>query len=173
MTKLRPATLADASALAALKLETFRETFLEDFGIPYPEADLRIFEASSYGVDAVAAELADPRRATWVAESEGELLGYAHVGPCKLPHPDVTATAGELYQLYVRRASHGLGLGRSLLTTALDHLATAHPGTVWIGVWSGNVKAQAVYAARGFTKAGEYDFPVGSWMDHEFILRRG
>ena len=25
----------------------------------------------------------------------------------------------------------------------------------------------------GFAKAGEYDYPVGAWNDHEFILRRG
>ena len=25
----------------------------------------------------------------------------------------------------------------------------------------------------GFEKAGEYQYPVGRWMDHEFILRRG
>ncbi|OYX79912.1 MAG: GNAT family N-acetyltransferase, partial [Brevundimonas sp. 32-68-21] len=34
-------------------------------------------------------------------------------------------------------------------------------------------KAQRLYAAYGFEKAGEYEYPVGAWRDHEFILRRG
>ena len=41
------------------------------------------------------------------------------------------------------------------------------------GVWSGNLKAQKLYQAHGFEKAGEYEYPVGAWRDHEFILRRG
>ena len=46
-------------------------------------------------------------------------------------------------------------------------------GPLWIGVWSGNAKAQKLYGAYGFEKAGEYKYPVGSWYDDEFILRRG
>jgi ribosomal protein S18 acetylase RimI-like enzyme len=101
------------------------------------------------------------------------LLAYAHVGPCKLPHPEASPDAGELYQIYARTEAHGLGLGRQLLDVALDHLARTRPGPVWLGVWSGNLKAQAIYAARGFMKVGEYRFPVGNWFDEEFIFRRG
>ena len=39
--------------------------------------------------------------------------------------------------------------------------------------WSGNRKAQKLYEAYGFEKAGEYQYPVGRWLDDEFILRRG
>lgn len=170
--KLRRARAEDAPALAALKLATFRETFLEEFGIAYPPADLAVFEAETYGPEQVAAELADLAHATWVVEDEaGALAGYAHVGPCKLPHPEASADQSELYQLYVRRAAQGCGAGRLLMDAALDWLAQARPGPVWLGVWSGNARAQAVYAARGFRKVGEYDFAVGNWRDHEFILR--
>lgn len=169
---IRPATPNDAEALAELKLTTFRETFLDGFAIPYPPDDLAAFEANSYAPAMVSAELADVGRATWVAEDDGVLLAYAQVGPSKLPHPDVASGAGELYQLYARNAAQGLRLGRTLLTLALDHLAVARPGPIWLGVWSGNLKAQAVYAARGFAKVGEYRFPVGSWYDEEFIFRR-
>lgn len=173
MPVLRPATHDDIAALATLKRDTFRETFLQDFAIPYPAADLVVFEATAYGADTVARELADPQRRTWVVGEDRALVGYAQVGPCKLPHPDVGADDGELYQLYLRRSAQGQGIGRLLLDEALAHLGRAFRGPAWIGVWSGNVRAQRVYEARGFTKAGEYDFPVGSWMDHEFILRRG
>ena len=43
---------------------------------------------------------------------------------------------------------------------------------IWLGVWSGNDKAQAFYAKRGFAKVGEYRFRVGETLDHEFIMRR-
>jgi ribosomal protein S18 acetylase RimI-like enzyme len=170
---LRDARIGEAEDLAALKLETFREGFVEGgFAIPYPPVDLAMFEAASYSPAKVAAELADCEHKTWIVEAAGRMLGYAHVGPCKLPHPEVAPGAAELYQLYVRGEAQGLGIGRRLLTHALDHLAHSRPGPVWLGVWSGNHRAQALYAARGFAKVGEYRFPVGSWEDEEFIFRR-
>lgn len=173
MTQIRLARPGDAAPLAALKLATFRETFIDGFRIPYPPDELALFEASAYGPARVAAELADPACTNWVVEGGGTLLGYAQVGPCKLPHPDVPPGAGELYQLYLLNAAKGLGLGRKLLDEALDHLAATRSGPVWLGVWSGNHAAQNFYARKGFAKVGEYPFPVGrEWTDHEFILRR-
>jgi diamine N-acetyltransferase len=170
---LRPATAADVPALAALKLVCFRETFLDGFGVPYPPADLARFETESYGEATIAAELANPSHMSWVcAAHDGALLAYAHAGPSKLPHAEVTPTSGELYQIYVRSAAQGMGLGRQLLATSLDWLATNYPGPLWLGVWSGNARAQAVYAAAGFRKVGDYHFMVGDHRDDEYIYRR-
>jgi GNAT superfamily N-acetyltransferase len=172
-TILRLATVDDAPALSVLKLTCFRETFLEDFAIPYPPADLARFEAETYGAGPIAAEIANPDHATWLCEdATGTLLAYAHAGSCKLPHHEVTPRSGELYQLYVRRSAQGLGLGRRLLTVSLDWLRTRYPGPQWLGVWSGNARAQAVYGALGFSKVGDYSFMVGDHRDAEFVFRR-
>ena len=72
-----------------------------------------------------------------------------------------------------KTSAQGLGLGTKLLTLSLDWMETNTDGPLWIGVWSGNDKAQRLYAAYGFENVGEYDYPVGAWRDHEFILRRG
>lgn len=170
---LRPARPDDAAPLADLKLACFREAFLEDFAVPYPPDDLARFIAKTYTPECVAAELADPAHATWVCEAaDGTLLAYAHAGPCKLPHPDVTPASGELYQLYARRAAQGLGLGRQLLRASLDWLEKTYPGPLWIGVWSLNHRAQAIYGAAGFRKVGDYHFMVGDHRDEEYIFRR-
>jgi ribosomal protein S18 acetylase RimI-like enzyme len=58
------------------------------------------------------------------------------------------------------------------MDAALAWLQRDGPGPLWLGVWSGNLKAQAFYAGYGFEKVGEYAFPVGATRDHEFILRR-
>jgi ribosomal protein S18 acetylase RimI-like enzyme len=171
--RLRTATAQDVAALAMLKLTTFRETFLEEFAIPYPAPDLARFEAETYGEARIAVEIADPAHQSWVCQAaDGTLLAYAHAGPCKLPHPDVTPHSGELYQLYERRSAQGMGLGRRLLATALEWIAITYPGPVWVGVWSLNERAQAVYAGAGFHKVGDYHFMVGDHRDEEYILRR-
>ena len=66
---IRDARPADAAPLAALKLICFRETFgPTGFAIPYPPADLALFEARSYSEATVATEIADPTHRTWVVE---------------------------------------------------------------------------------------------------------
>lgn len=169
---IRDAVPADAPALSRLKLATFREAFLEDHAIPYPPADLILFENATYGPERVAAELADSTHRTWVVDDgDGELLAYAHVIPCKLPNPDVQPGDWEISQLYLRRTAQGGGLGSRLLTHVLDWLADKD-GPIWLGVWSGNLRAQALYRRRGFVVVGEHCFSVGSWVDRELTMRR-
>lgn len=171
---IRRAATADVAALAAFKRLCFRETFLDDFAIPYPPDDIARFEAESYSKDAVAMEIADPTHATWVAEDAGgALIAYAHAGPCKLPHGDVQAGDMELYQLYLHDGAKGAGLGRALMERALGWMESRSPDRQWLGVWSGNERAQRFYARFGFRQVGSYEFAVGDHRDHEFILRRG
>jgi diamine N-acetyltransferase len=93
---IRIATVADAIQLAELKRDTFRETFLHDgYGINYPPDDLAAYETNSYSVATVTDQLNDPQHRTWLVESDdGRLLGYAQVGPCKLPHSEVADDSG-------------------------------------------------------------------------------
>ena len=174
---IRPARLDDAQALALLGRQTFVDTFVDGFGIPYPADDLKAFLDAGFGVEATEKKLTEPGAAWWVVDSpdsgNGDLLAFANVGPNGLPHPDATPSNMELRRLYVGKAAQGLGHGTALLKLSLEWMEANTDGPLWIGVWSGNLKAQKLYAAYGFEKAGEYDYPVGAWMDHEFILRRG
>ncbi|WP_445214759.1 GNAT family N-acetyltransferase [Brevundimonas sp. BR2-1] len=171
---IRPATPADAEALGVLGRQTFIDTFVaaDGFAIPYPADDLKAFLDASFSADAVRVKLKEPGAAWWVAERDGELLAFANTGPNTLPHPEARPSHAELRRLYVSKAAQGLGLGTKLLAVALDWMEAHTDGPLWIGVWSGNLKAQKLYAAYGFEKAGEYEYPVGRWRDHEFILRR-
>lgn len=170
---IRPAVETDAAALAELGRQTFVDTFVAGFGIPYPADDLAAFLDASFSPEAIRTKLKEPGGAWWVAERDGELLAFANAGPNTLPHPDARASHAELRRLYVAKTAQGLGLGTKLLAIALEWMEAHSDGPLWIGVWSGNEKALKLYAAYGFGKAGEYQFPVGRWLDDEFILRRG
>lgn len=166
---IRRATTADAFTLADIGGATFTETF----GHLYPPADLAAFLKSAHAPDAWHRRLQDAHVAVWLVHAEdGAIAGYASAGPCKLPVPDLESNAGELFQLYVRASFHGLRLGSRLLATALAWLESRGFDPLYVGVWSRNEGAQRLYGRFGFTRHSEYEFPVGTQRDHEYILRR-
>lgn len=165
--RIRRAEISDAPVLSRLG----RDTFVAAFGHMYPPEDLMAFLAEAYATDTFVEYLRLDGHALWIAEADGRAVGYAQVGPCTLPHAEVTPGCGELKRLYVDPKAQNGGLGGRLADTALDWLSA--PGRrLWIGVWSKNFGAQRFYARRGFAKVGEYEFPVGATRDHEFVLSR-
>jgi ribosomal protein S18 acetylase RimI-like enzyme len=165
---IRRARPKDAFRLSALG----RATFHEAFGAHYAREDLKAFLDQAYALERIDAILADGAFAAWLAEADGEPVGHALAGPCRLPHPEVTASCGELKRLYVLSPWRG-GLGSRLAQTALAWLERDGPQRIWIGVWSQNDAAQRFYHRLGFEKVGQYHFEVGAARDDEFIMRRG
>jgi len=165
---IRRAGPADAEALSAIGKATFSETFAH----LYPPEDLEAFLADAYGLEKTRADLASPAKAAWLVERDGQVIGHALAGPCKLPHAEVTPACGELDRLYLLKAHQGGGLGSRLLAEVFAWLEKDGPRDLWIGVWSENFGAQKLYERQGFSKVGTYDFVVGNTRDHEFILRR-
>src|SRR5690606_31219304 len=144
----------------------------ETFGHLYPPEDLAAFLQDAYAVDRQRIILSHPDYAVWLLERDGEAIGHVAVGPCGLPHPEVAAGDGEIKRLYLVRGAQGGGHGSRLMDAAMDWLLRDGPRTLWVGVWSDNLGAQRFYGRRGFSKVGEYQFPVGATLDLEFILRR-
>jgi len=160
--------------LAALS-ELAAATFTETFGHLYPPEDLEAFLLKSYAVEKLAAEVAEPRNFWQLAMDDGgRALAYLQCGPVGLPHAEADPERhGELKRIYVHSSAQGRGLGKRLLGVAMDWMERTYgPAPQWIGVWSENLKAQALYKSYGFERVGGYKFAVGKTLDDEFILRR-
>lgn len=168
--RILPVEPQHISALSQLAVDTFTETF----GHLYPPEDLSVFLEKAYAPRKLAADIADPAQFWRIVYAGDEAVAFLQCGPVALPHPEADAAReGELKRLYVHSSQQGKGLGKRLLTIAIDWMTETYPGNPqWIGVWSENHKAQALYGTYGFERAGEYQFAVGQTLDDEFILRR-
>ena len=166
---IRRATPDDAAALSVLGTQTFVETFAH----LYTPADLQAFLDESHSQAAYAKVLADPDYALWIAERDGQAIGYAQAGRCGLPHADVKPEDGELKRLYLLQSAQNGGVGNALFQKALAWLERDGPRTLWISVWSENFGAQRFYERHGFGFVAEYEFIVGEQRDREFMYRRG
>lgn len=163
----RDARENDAADLA----EIGRDTFVETFGDLYPPTDLKQFLDANFTAEAMRADLRDPQVEVRVCYAGRRMIAYCKIGPCKLPTEHVPAPALELHRVYVSQARQGVGVGRILLTWAIDRAQQRAAKSLFLGVWQGNERAIALYKSRGFDIVGTYKFVVGDTRDDEYIMR--
>lgn len=146
---MRAAGVADAPAVAALKVRAWRAAY----GGVLPAAVLEALDSVKERA-AWAGYLAQipPEDRLWVAVDDGILLGYTRAGPS--PDEDVPPGTGEIHGLYVEPARIGTGLGSRLLRHALGDLRER--GYVRVVVWhfAGNEVAARFYDRAGIAPDG-------------------
>ncbi|WP_301750566.1 GNAT family N-acetyltransferase [uncultured Erythrobacter sp.] len=163
---LRPATLADAPALAALGAETF----IAAFGQLYTPEDLAAFLAQVHAPGPVAEEIAGESCTHCLAEDNGALVAY-----CKLRYPSHYTSYSdardpiELGQLYALPTHTGTGIGSKLMDWALSVARERSHDAVLLSVYSENYGAQRFYQRYGFGKIADITFQVGEQLDAEFL----
>jgi RimJ/RimL family protein N-acetyltransferase len=84
---------------------------------------------------------------------DGQLAGFASFGATR-DEDDDPAWVGEVYSIYLAPVAWGQGLGRALMSAALEHLAGATYREVTVWVLDTNARARRFYAAAGFSADG-------------------
>lgn len=165
---IRRANPEDAGLLAELGARTFSETFAAD---NTPD-DMAAYLAANFNLAQQTAELNDPASTFLIAEVSGLAAGYAqlHAGAPAL------GVAGakpiELVRLYVLREWLGCGVGEALMRACVDEARQAGHGTIWLGVWEQNGRAQAFYRKWDFHAVGEHVFQLGSDAQRDIVMER-
>jgi tRNA (guanine37-N1)-methyltransferase len=182
---VRPATRADAAALADLAAATF------PLACPpgTPDGDVAAFVAAHLTPGRFAERLAEPDRyAIHVAGQPDVLDGYVlavvprtvqevpggdgEVAVAVRPRP-----VAELSKCYVRAELHGSGLAGALLDAVHADLAGRQVGgvplaAVWLGTNRGNRRARRFYVREGYAPVGRRTFLVGERVNDDVVMVR-
>lgn len=168
--ELRPATLDDVPALAALG----RESFTHAFGHLYRPEDLASFLAEAHDGQLISREIAGEEcRHRLAVGADGGLVGFI-----KLRHPskfaDLSAASNpiELAQLYCAGNATGKGVGAALMTWALGEAEAGGHDAIHLSVYSENFGAQRFYERHGFAHTVDTTFKVGEQIDREFVYEK-
>lgn len=94
-----------------------------------------------------------PRRHVLVADMDGDIVGFASVGPSEDPeaNPDVV---GELYAIYVLPEAWGRGLGRALMTELLARMRGEGFREAILWVLEDNPRTRRYYERAGWYHDG-------------------
>lgn len=156
-----------AAALAALKADTFSESF----AAANDPAELAAHLARAFAVDAVSAQLVDPRcDTTWVLD-DGTPVGYLKVNYGTAQTVPGLSDGLEVEQLYVLASHHGQGIGGQLLDIATEKARERGLTYLWLGVWEHNTNAISLYRHRGYKEFDQHVFMFGEEEQRDLLMR--
>jgi ribosomal protein S18 acetylase RimI-like enzyme len=144
---LRPAAAADAEAIAAVHIQSWRETYA---GL-LPTEVLAALDPMQRA--AMWRSVIGGKGKVWLAELGGIAVGFGACGrqrdasfavPCRFP--------GEIGALYVLRRAQRQGIGRSLMAAMAGDLLAAGLTGASLWVMDANAPAHRFYTALGGSK---------------------
>jgi ribosomal protein S18 acetylase RimI-like enzyme len=134
------------------------------------EGDIATFIATDLTAERFARHLADPMRTILLATDDDEPTAYSmlllgepddeDVQACLTARPSV-----ELNKFYVVPKAHGNGLASRLMDASIEVARANGASGVWLGVSSGNPRANRFYEKHGFRVVGIKSFSMG---EHTF-----
>jgi GNAT superfamily N-acetyltransferase len=107
-----------------------------------------------------------------VADRDGYLLGFAHVGPAL--EADSGPTTGQLGTLYLRPETWGTGIGRQVHDAGLERLMEAGYDRAILWMLSTNARASRFYERQGWRRDGRIrvqQFGGAVVIDHRWECR--
>ena len=162
---LRPATLADASSIAALSIETWLNTYLKHGVSPFVAA----YVLDTFTTAKTEQLISDPAQYILLSENADGPDGFIRL-TLGAAAPVAGCSDTEIATLYVQPRHHGKGIGKALLQAAVDHARARGLASLWLTTNAENLPAIAFYRAQGFTHIGDTHFRIGTqgYLNHVY-----
>jgi ribosomal protein S18 acetylase RimI-like enzyme len=166
--RVRQATALDSELLARLGRETFPGNFV---GLAEPRG-MAAYLIERFSPEVQTAELAEPGSKFFIAYSDTDAIGFAHLRSGNTP-PEVTSdVTAEIHRMYVAESHWGRGAGRALMAACIEEAAARGCMSVWLGAWSENPRALSFYRSLGFTEVGTKTFVLGDETHIDLVMER-
>jgi ribosomal protein S18 acetylase RimI-like enzyme len=143
---VRHAAVADAPAMGRVAVRAWQAAYRGHMPDDYLDG-LRAEDRAAYWEGVLGRD--DLRGTILVIERDGEVVGFAAVGPSPDPQG-----AGELYAINVDPGHWGAGAGRALLEAAQAELARLGFAETVLWVLTGNARARRFYEIAGWVADG-------------------
>lgn len=145
---IRPATQADAGALGrlgALLVRLHHEFDPARFLQPGPGTE------RGYG-SFLASQVKEEDTLVFVAEADGQVVGYTYAGIEGIDYMSLRGPAGVLHDIVVDPGHRGGGVGRALLEHTVTELANRGAPRVVLSTAERNSAAQHLFERAGFRR---------------------
>jgi ribosomal protein S18 acetylase RimI-like enzyme len=156
---LRPATPADAAAIAAVQIAATQAGY-RGFVVDRYLDDLSISDYSHKWTDWLGQGIA-----CCLAEQDGQIVGFCSYGPVRTPIPGQTGRiplyTAEIYALYVTPSAWGRGIAQALMQAVGGLLKNAGHRSLVLWVLKGNVRAIRFYEKQAGQRIAKRPIDIG------------
>lgn len=157
MPTIRRATAADAAAIAAVHVASWRTTYAGLLPADYL-AGLSVEQRRANWTRELEASDPPPAWCVFVAEDpDGRVVGFASGGPQRDATSDFES---ELYAIYLLEDQQGRGVGRALARRVVEHLRSTGIASMRVWVLDGN-RAAGFYQRLGGVEVERKPIRIG------------
>lgn len=151
---IESATAKDATEIAVFAARAFEHAFAPAF----PKDILLEFLQDMFHETNVRRDIADPTHTWLVAKINRRLAGYLTLAR---PHTGADTSARsaiQLQKIYVDPMRTSCGIGAALLHAGQDCAVDMGYTTMWLGVWTNNMRGIEFYRREGFDIVDTFTF---------------
>ena len=164
---IKPATLADVTALRQLSIDTFVDTY-NAYNTP---ENMLLYIETYFNPQRIADEINNSNIQYYLAAVDNALVGYIKMRTEDTPPELAGVKHIEIERIYVSPSYKGLKIGKQLIAHALTVAHQQQFEVLWLGVWEKNENAIAFYKKQGFTIFGEHDFVLGTDAQRDWLMK--
>lgn len=164
---MRRATPEDANLIASIATVSFYEAYFEQDD----SHDLSNYLVENFSPDVIAADLALPESAYFIASRNGKAVGYAKLRDGEVHDSITERNAIELQRFYLIERVWGTGIGDVLLDRCLYEARSMGKEVLWLGVWEENRRGLSFYRKHGFERVGTLTFPYGDSVGINAVMQ--
>ncbi|MGM0877818.1 MAG: GNAT family N-acetyltransferase [Bacillota bacterium] len=165
---IKKCTLEDSRKLQEISYETFNETFKHQNS---PE-NMNAYLERAFNLKQLEKELSNISSQFFFVYFNNEVAGYLKVNTNDAQSEEMDDESLEIERIYIKNKFQKEGLGKYLITKALEIAIERDKKKIWLGVWEKNKNAIAFYKKMEFVQTGAHSFYMGDEEQMDFIMTK-
>ncbi|QUG41811.1 GNAT family N-acetyltransferase [Psychrobacillus sp. INOP01] len=165
---IQKCTLEDSRKLQEVSYETFNETFKHQNS----SENMNAYLERAFNLKQLEKELFNIYSEFFLVYLNKEIAGYLKVNTNAAQSEKMGDESLEIERIYIKNEFQKHGLGKYLLSKAIEIALERSKAKIWLGVWEKNENAIAFYKKMGFVQNGSHSFYMGDDEQIDLIMTK-
>ncbi len=156
----------EVNKLRNIALETFIQSY-EHLNTP---TNFKWYIERAFTIEKLTEELQNENSYYYFVMLESDIIGYLKLNTGSSQTESYDDEYIEIERIYLDKLYQGKGIGKLMITFALEKAITMNKSKIWLGVWEKNPAAIKFYNKVGFQINGTHIFKFGDEDQTDLLM---